>query len=564
MGAVDLVIQVESPGAVARGLQRIGRAGHQVGEPSTGKLFPKHRADLRRGGGRRRSACTTGSIEHTRYPAQPARRAGPADRRACARSTSGRSPTSTAMVRRAAPFAELADEVLRRRARPAGRSLPVRGVRRAAAAHRVGPRRRHGPRPSRAPSGWRSPTAAPSPTVACSACSSPTAPGSASSTRRWSTRAGPARRSCSAPPPGASRTSPTSGSSSRRRRASPARCRSGTATAPAVRSSWARRIGEFVREIRAAARRRGRSPGCETATTSTRWAADEPARLPRRAGRGHRRGARRSHHRRRAVPRRDRRLADLRALAVRRPGPRAVGDGAASPAGRALGHGRRADVERRRHRVAPARGRRRAAHRRAAHRPRRDRRAHRQPAARTRPCSPAGSGSARLGRCCCRAAAPTAARRCGSSARRRPTCWRWRPSTRASRSCSRRPASAATTCSTCRRCGRCSPTCGRRKVRMVAVDTDAGLARSPSRCCSAGSPSTCTRATRRWPSGGPRRWRSTATCCASCSAPRSCASCSTPRCSADLEARAPAPRRPTGWPAMPTRSHDLLRACSVR
>ena len=40
MGAVDLVIQVSSPGAVSRGLQRIGRAGHQVGEPSRGKLFP--------------------------------------------------------------------------------------------------------------------------------------------------------------------------------------------------------------------------------------------------------------------------------------------------------------------------------------------------------------------------------------------------------------------------------------------------------------------------------------------------------------------------------------------
>ncbi len=46
MGAVDLVVQVESPGAVSRGLQRIGRAGHQVGAPSKGKLFPKHRADL--------------------------------------------------------------------------------------------------------------------------------------------------------------------------------------------------------------------------------------------------------------------------------------------------------------------------------------------------------------------------------------------------------------------------------------------------------------------------------------------------------------------------------------
>ena len=46
MGAVDLVIQVESPGAVSRGLQRIGRAGHQVGEPSRGSIFPKHRGDL--------------------------------------------------------------------------------------------------------------------------------------------------------------------------------------------------------------------------------------------------------------------------------------------------------------------------------------------------------------------------------------------------------------------------------------------------------------------------------------------------------------------------------------
>jgi len=46
MGAVDLVIQVESPPSVASGLQRIGRAGHQVGEVSRGIIFPKHRADL--------------------------------------------------------------------------------------------------------------------------------------------------------------------------------------------------------------------------------------------------------------------------------------------------------------------------------------------------------------------------------------------------------------------------------------------------------------------------------------------------------------------------------------
>jgi ATP-dependent Lhr-like helicase len=46
MGEVDLVVQVESPPSVASGLQRVGRAGHQVGEVSRGVLFPKHRADL--------------------------------------------------------------------------------------------------------------------------------------------------------------------------------------------------------------------------------------------------------------------------------------------------------------------------------------------------------------------------------------------------------------------------------------------------------------------------------------------------------------------------------------
>ena len=46
MGALDLVIQVESPKSVARGIQRVGRAGHQLGEVSKGRIFPKFRADL--------------------------------------------------------------------------------------------------------------------------------------------------------------------------------------------------------------------------------------------------------------------------------------------------------------------------------------------------------------------------------------------------------------------------------------------------------------------------------------------------------------------------------------
>ena len=46
MGAVDLVVQIESPPSVASALQRVGRAGHQVGEVSRGVLLPKHRGDL--------------------------------------------------------------------------------------------------------------------------------------------------------------------------------------------------------------------------------------------------------------------------------------------------------------------------------------------------------------------------------------------------------------------------------------------------------------------------------------------------------------------------------------
>ncbi len=70
MGAVDLVVQVESPPSVASGLQRVGRAGHQVGEVSRGVLFPKHRADLVQ------TAVTvermrSGQIEALKIPANP-------------------------------------------------------------------------------------------------------------------------------------------------------------------------------------------------------------------------------------------------------------------------------------------------------------------------------------------------------------------------------------------------------------------------------------------------------------------------------------------------------------
>ncbi|MGV0816055.1 ATP-dependent helicase [Mycolicibacterium boenickei] len=70
MGAVDLVIQVESPPSVASGLQRIGRAGHQVGEISQGVLFPKHRTDLI-GCAVTVQRMRSGDIETMHVPANP-------------------------------------------------------------------------------------------------------------------------------------------------------------------------------------------------------------------------------------------------------------------------------------------------------------------------------------------------------------------------------------------------------------------------------------------------------------------------------------------------------------
>jgi ATP-dependent Lhr-like helicase len=70
MGAVDLVLMVESPGSVARGLQRIGRAGHGVGQVSKGRLFPKHRGDLLEAAVIARR-MGQGAIEALRVPENP-------------------------------------------------------------------------------------------------------------------------------------------------------------------------------------------------------------------------------------------------------------------------------------------------------------------------------------------------------------------------------------------------------------------------------------------------------------------------------------------------------------
>ena len=110
MGAVDLVVQVASPGSVASGLQRIGRAGHRVGEPSRGRIFPKHRADLLEAAAvvERMHA---GEVEHTRYLRNPLDVAAQQIVAMCAMDDW---PVErlTAVLRRCAGFAELSDDVL--------------------------------------------------------------------------------------------------------------------------------------------------------------------------------------------------------------------------------------------------------------------------------------------------------------------------------------------------------------------------------------------------------------------------------------------------------------------
>jgi ATP-dependent Lhr-like helicase len=70
MGAVDLVVQVESPKSVARGLQRIGRAGHELGAVSKGRIFPKFRLDLLESAVVARR-MRSGEIEETVIPRNP-------------------------------------------------------------------------------------------------------------------------------------------------------------------------------------------------------------------------------------------------------------------------------------------------------------------------------------------------------------------------------------------------------------------------------------------------------------------------------------------------------------
>jgi ATP-dependent Lhr-like helicase len=111
MGAVDLVLQVESPKSVTRGLQRIGRAGHGVGETSKGRIFPKFRSDL--------LECTVVAhrmrqalIEETVVPRNPLDVLAQQIVACVATDDDWKVPELHAMVRRAYPFAELDRKLL--------------------------------------------------------------------------------------------------------------------------------------------------------------------------------------------------------------------------------------------------------------------------------------------------------------------------------------------------------------------------------------------------------------------------------------------------------------------
>jgi ATP-dependent Lhr-like helicase len=110
MGAVDLVVQVESPPSVASGLQRVGRAGHQVGAVSRGVLFPKFRGDLVQ------TAVVVermraGAIESMRIPANPLDVLAQQVVAMCAMDDWSVDDLE-ALVRRSAPFGGLSRSVL--------------------------------------------------------------------------------------------------------------------------------------------------------------------------------------------------------------------------------------------------------------------------------------------------------------------------------------------------------------------------------------------------------------------------------------------------------------------
>ena len=136
MGAVDLVIQIEAPPSIASGIQRVGRAGHQVDAISQGVIFPKYRGDL--------LACSAavdrmqrGEVEATHYPRNPL---DVLAQQVVAMVALEPQPVDELyrIVRQAAPFSDLPRSAFRGRTGFAVRAIPFQRICRIAAARQLG------------------------------------------------------------------------------------------------------------------------------------------------------------------------------------------------------------------------------------------------------------------------------------------------------------------------------------------------------------------------------------------------------------------------------------------
>ncbi len=359
MGAIDLVVQIETPPSVASGMQRIGRASHQAGAVSRGIIFPKYRGDLLSTAAITR-AMVKGDVEATRIPANPLDVLAQQLVAICA---GGERPVGPlfSLVRRAAPFAKLprahfdgvldmlsgrypSDEFAELRPRLTWDRL--RGVVRA----RDGAQRlavtNAGTIPDRGLYG-----------VFLAGGDAPSGP------RRGKARGGAGRGDGLREPRGRRLRAGSvelahhrDHARSRARRPGAGRAGAdafleGRPTA-APRRPGPRGGPPLPRAPRDAAQRSPGTPG-EGALPRTRRSPESP-RLPGRAARGHGRSSRRPHPRAGAHPRRDGGLAALPALTLGRPRSRPLDPGPAGATTSAGRGGGRDALERRRDRRPPA------------------------------------------------------------------------------------------------------------------------------------------------------------------------------------------------------------------
>ena len=510
MGAVDLVVQIESPPSVASALQRVGRAGHQVGEVSRGVLFPKHRGDLaqtavavaadahRRASRRCGSRPTRSTCSPSRSSPRPRSTPGTSTTSSTWSAAARRSPSCRARAYDATldllsgryPSDEFAELRPADRLGP-GHRHPHRPARRAAAGRH---QRRHHPRPRpvrRLPGRRRGPRQA------------------GRRARRGDGLRVPGRRRVRArrhqladrghhPRPGAGHPGA---------RQSRAGCRSGRATPSAARPSSAQAIGAFTRELAALPRDAGRGSGPATHGLDECAAGNLVGYLHEQLEATNVLPSDRTL----LVERFRDELGDwrlVRPLPLRHAGARAVGAGDQRPAARALRRRRPGDGLRRRHRDPDPRHRRRAARRRGGRlRARRDRATSSPARSAARRCSPPGSASAPPARCCSPAATPAGAR----------PLWQQRQRSAALLEVAAKYPSFPIVLEAVRECLQdvydlpalvaLMRGVDRREVQVVDVATTQPVAVRPAACCSATSPSSSTRATPPSPSAGPPRSR---------------------------------------------------------